>query len=305
MNNRDNIEIIVPSHGLFFKHIKNLGYNVVDPFYGRNVVLRILREIFFRFRLPLKSLFYNKKAICSNKTIILFESLITVDYLKWLHNRCLSSDMIIIYANKVGSSINPNKVGDWCVKWTYDKDDADKYNMHLYNGGIYFPQWKVEKKSPKYDVFYVGKDKNRLDRLRTIESEMNKYGAKTMFYITWERGWQKKNDGIHKPFLSYEKVLDYIGKSKAILHLIDGAQNGITLRIQESLLHKVKLVTDDASISTYDFYNPQNIFILGVDNMEDFPAFLESPYQEVESEFFNHAYFDQMIKEMIEVSLGK
>lgn len=301
--NKDNLVLIGQSHGWVYKYVKELNYNFKDSYVNCGLLLRIFREIVFRCNLPGKALFYNKDVICNDKVLLVNASLITHEYIKWLHDKCHNCKIILVYTNPVNPNYSPNFFLDsWCTKWTSDKDDAIKYNMHLFEGGGYFPQWKATKVAPIYDVFYIGKDKARLERLHQIERDMNDHGVKTMFYITWNRGWQKKKDGIHKPFLPYERVLDYIGKSKAILHLLDGAQNGITLRIQESLIHKVKLITDDVNITSYDFYNSHNIFILGKDDMNNLRAFLDSPYENVESDFFRHAYYDQMIEEVVENS---
>ena len=297
---KSDLLIIIPKHGFFYKYIANLGYQVCDPYYGNSIFFRIIREIFFRLRLPGKSIWYNKNAVLKIKYIVLFEPLLTADFIKWLLKKNPESKLILIYANKVNASISPNRIDRSLVDlWTFDKDDSERYNMHLYEGGMYFPQWVVNKQAPVYDVFYIGKDKNRLQNLRKIESDLQTHGARTMFYITWSRGWQKKDDGIHKPFLPYEKVLDYIGKSKAILHLLDGAQKGITLRIQESLIHKVKLITDDSSLVEYDFYNPHNIFILGKDDLNNLRNFLDTPYENVQSVFFKHVFFNQMVNDII------
>lgn len=303
---KNELLILVPEHGFFYKYISELGYQVCDPFYNNKIIFRLLREFFFRLKLPGRSLWYNKEVISEKKYIILYEPLLTADYIKWVYFKNANSKLILFYANPVKTSISPDTIDRSMIELvTSDKDDAKKYNMHLYEGGGYFPQWKVKKVKPEYDVFYVGKDKNRLQKLRDIESDLQLHGAKTLFYITWERGWQHKDDGIHKPFLPYEGVLDYIGKSRAILHLLDGAQNGITLRIQESLIHKVKLITDDKNIIAYDFYTPNNIFILGKDDLNGLRDFLDTPYEDVESDFFKHAFYDQMIEEVISYSIDK
>ena len=90
-------------------------------------------------------------------------------------------------------------------------------------------------------------------------------------------------------------MLNYLGKSRAILHLAEGAQHGITIRIQESLIHKIKLITDDRSIEKYDFYNPNNIFILGKDDLTGLRSFLDTPYKPITSSFLEHAFYDQLI----------
>ncbi len=300
MLDKKSIIIIDQSHGWLTKYIKELGFDFIDSYINHGLLFRVIRELFFRLKLPGKTLFYNKKVICNNKVLFIGESLITSEYLKWLKKKCLNCRLILLYQNPVKYCVSPNKIPDsLCEKWTCDKDDAQKYRMKLYEGGGYFPQWKVYKTEPIYDVFYIGKDKNRLNKLRDLEKQFNDKNIKTMFYITWERGWQNKNDGIHKPFLPYESVLDYLGKTKAILHLLDGAQKGITIRIQEALIHKIKLITDDETIISYDFYNPNNIFILGKDNLDNLKQFLDSPYIEMHSSFFSHAYYEQMIEEII------
>lgn len=297
---RNDILVVMPYGAWFASALKEAGFQVVCPYHGNVFFLRLIREFCFRLKLPLKTIWY-KGIDETYRYFFISASLITSDYIAWLKKNHPNVKIILFYINKVDEKkYNPFNIPETlCEKWTSDKDDAKKYHMHLYEGGGYFRQWRVNKTTPAYDVFYIGKDKNRLARLRKIEGEMNNHGIKTLFYITWERSWQKKDDGIHQPFLPYEGVLDYIGKSKAILHLLEGAQNGITIRIQESLIHKVKLITDDVNIVKYDFYNPNNIFILGRDDMNGLKEFLDAPYEDVKSDFFKHAYYDQMIDEIV------
>ena len=306
MNLYKDVLLILPRNGWLNNGLINEGYNLSFPYYGNSVIHRLIRDIHFKIKMG-QSIWYNKANISNYKYIFLSATLVTTDYIKWLKKKNPNSIIILVYNNIVNKkTCNPLSItNDYCIKWTCDIYDAKKYNMNFYNSGAYLRHWIVKKTIPVYDVFYIGKDKNRLEQLRQIEKEMNAYGVKTMFYITWERGWQKINDGIHKPFLPYEEVLSYIGKSRAILHLIDGAQNGITIRIQESLIHKVKLITDDKNIRSYDFYNPHNIFILGVDNMNDLRNFLDTPYEDVHSEFFKNAFYDQMIEYVVTSSKVK
>ena len=296
---KNDILVVMPQDSWLASALKEAGFQVDCPYYGNGFFLRLIREFCFRLKLPLKTIWY-KGIAKAYRCFFMSASLITPDYIAWFKKNHPNAMIILLFSNKVDEKkYNPFNIPETlCDKWTSDKDDAEKYHMHLFEGGGYFRQWRVNKTTPVYDVFYIGKDKNRLAKLRKIESEMNNHGIKTLFYITWERSWQKKDDGIHQPFLPYEEVLDYIGKSRAILHLLDGAQNGITIRIQESLIHKVKLITDDINIVKYDFYNPNNIFILGRDDMNGLKDFLDAPYEDVKSDFFEHAYYDQMIDEI-------
>lgn len=292
---KEQLLIILPEHAWTYKYIKELGYDLHSPYYGTHFIPRVFREIFFRLNLPGKKCWYKKLPQKDYEVIILYEALITKDYLRWVQKRYLTKRIIILYTNPV-SKRNSSILNQSNVEyWSCDEVDSKKYNMNLLTCGGYFPQWKIQKSQPEIDVFYIGKDKNRLNKLQEIENQLNANGVKTFFYITWERSWQKKQDGIHKPFLPYEGVLNYLGKSRAILHLAEGAQHGITIRIQESLIHKIKLITDDRSIEKYDFYNPNNIFILGKDDLTGLRSFLDTPYKPITSSFLEHAFYDQLI----------
>lgn len=296
MRDSSNIRFILPHHGWTYKFIKKEGFDVRDPYIGNALIPRIFREIFFRLNLPGKAIWYNKENLEHDKTIFIYESLIIPNYIKWIHDNTKNCRIILFYSNPVSASVNPNLIDDeWCEKWTVDTSDADKYGLRLYEGGGYFSQWTVDKKMPSIDVFYVGKDKRRLEKIQSLKKQFEDLGLKTYFHITAERGFQRKKDKYHQPFMPYEEVLKVMGKTRAILHLSDGCQKGITMRIAESLLHEIKLITDDKDIVNYDFYHPNNIFVLGLNDMSKLPGFLNLPYTHVESTFYERPYFEDMV----------
>lgn len=79
--------------------IKHYGYKIFTPYKGNGLLLRILREIWFRANLPGKSLWFRyAKPKTEYKAIILFDPLIQRDYIEWLH--CKSSHCRIILSNE-------------------------------------------------------------------------------------------------------------------------------------------------------------------------------------------------------------
>lgn len=294
--NKDNIRFIMPSHSLTFNDISKAGYEVKENYYGSRMPVRVLRELHFRLHLPLKRIWYNKVNKNFKGDIIVYENLIIPDYLKWLHDNNPHARIILFYENLSNARNNPRLIDDkWCEKWTADSNEASMYGMKFYSGGGYFEHWKVEKETPSIDVFYIGKDKNRIEKLDKLKEICDQNGISTYFYLVQDRSY-KKNDKSHHPFLPYSEVLKIIGKSRAILHLSEGCQKGITMRIEESLIHKVKLITDDADIMQYDFYNPHNIFVIGHDRWDDLKAFLNTPFVEVESTFYANAGFEDFVR---------
>lgn len=64
-----------------------------------------------------------------------------------------------------------------------------------------------------------------------------------------------------------EELAQAIRRSKAILDLGQGKQDGLSFRVYESLGYDRKLVTTSQDIVEYDFYDAQNIAIVNSDNL--------------------------------------
>lgn len=78
----------------------------------------------------------------------------------------------------------------------------------------------------------------------------------------------------------YKETLNIYSQSKAILEIIADGQKSSTMRPIEAGALGVKLVTNDKSIIHKDFYNDKNIFILGVDSLNNIGDFLNTPFDE-------------------------
>ena len=58
-------------------------------------------------------------------------------------------------------------------------------------------------------------------------------------------------------------------------------QTGLTRRPLEALFYNKKLITNNADIRRYNFYNPKNIFIFGIDSAESLKEFVKSPVDKI------------------------
>ena len=79
-------------------------------------------------------------------------------------------------------------------------------------------------------------------------------------------------------------MLNIESNSRALLDIVQPEQRGQTLRPIEALFFKKKIVTNNYSILEADFYNRENIFILGKDNIQDIQEFLKSDYKDLSSD---------------------
>lgn len=301
-----NTLFIIPLHAFFRSIIADSGLKTIPPYRGKNnVFLRVLREIHFRLNLPWKKLWYTP-INGSYENFFIIEGLMRPEYIEWLHGKYPDSKFVMFYMNKCNNATNPNKFRfEYLNLWTGDINDATQYGLNLCpNAGSYVKSWVVKKQKPEYDIFFIGKDKGgkRLGELMQLEETFRQIGLTTYFHIVAERKYERYKKPQYKGFMSYSESLKYLGKSKAILYLGFGSQECVTIRVQESLVHKIKLITDCSWIKKYDFYNPKNIFILGEDDMNKLPEFLNTPYVEVEASILKHIYFEDLAKEIINLS---
>ena len=131
------------------------------------------------------------------------------------------------------------------------------------------------------DVFFVGEEKgDRAERIQQIKDVLTKAHLRSDFHLIP----QKRRGKMKAAYMAYSDVIDHVKKSKAILELISDGQTGITQRPYEALMMKKKLITTSAEIKNYDFYCEDNVFILGERDPEELPAFLETPFKEIEAD---------------------
>ena len=139
--------------------------------------------------------------------------------------------------------------------WTFDFQDSKKYHIN-YNPQFYSNKLKIMNCSCLYDIFFIGRDKGRKNDLLKLEKEFHELGFTTFFSFL-----ENENDFI--PYLDYLKQMSFCS---VILDYNQKNQVGLSLRCMEALFFEKKLITNNVDIMNYDFYHPNNIFVLGVDD---------------------------------------
>ncbi|MDK2934960.1 MAG: hypothetical protein PWP27_2770 [Clostridiales bacterium] len=184
--------------------------------------------------------------------------------------------IIVWYWNPVDKCVGLDQFSDVdCEIWSFDEEDCARYGLK-YNTQYYFNNVSLKTIQDKFDVFFVGGDKGRIKDLVDIKQKFDNLGISSYFHITPTGRKHEVYKEIYKERISYTKVLDYISESKAILDYISEKQSGLTLRPLEALFFRKKLITNDKTIVNRDFYRKENIFILGKDDIENLPQFLNT-----------------------------
>lgn len=175
--------------------------------------------------------------------------------------------------------------------FTFDKNDADNYNVEFLP--LFYVPSTLAQCDPLYDcstvmTFYHEKFESLNAALSVLPNHLN-----NNFYLKIRDGlyflmirlfYRKRYQNIFKYFhlnsLKREEVMELFKNSKAIIDCPLPKQNGLTMRTFEVLSLKRKLITTNISIKTYDFYTPQNIYVID-DSKEMVPLeFLETPFDQ-------------------------
>lgn len=169
--------------------------------------------------------------------------------------------------------------------WTFDKEDAIKYNLK-YNPQFYSKDVILPESNVKYDIIFLGRAKNRKNEILELKEKFESMQLKCDFFII-------ENE---KECIEYDKYLKLISQSKAVLDYNQKSQIGLTLRPMEALFFEKKLITNNKDIVNYDFYNPKNIFILGIDDMKNIKEFINSDYEKVDQKIIDYYDFENWIQ---------
>lgn len=297
-----NQEYVLIRHSFsddFGKAMVQRGY-ICCPMYKKvkSFVHRTLRRICNKLHLPFERAWFDESVLDYDGKIVIFESLCTPTYVEWLRKKKPNADIVFWYWNIAKNTVSPDALNaKWCRKWSFSRLDCKEYGMK-FNPLPYFYELILEQQEIKYDIIFVGKDKGRLPVLLDLKETFEQKGLKVKFIISPTNSYTKNSE--YSPAISYMESVRLGMQSKAVLDYIEINNSGQSLRVVEALFQKEKIITNSILISDYDFYCPENIFILGRDNMEDLPKFLNTPYKEVDPKIVEQYEFDRVIKRFFE-----
>lgn len=247
-----------------------------------NIFFRKLRSLHFKLNLPLKQIWYGewKKFKKVYDTIIIFDYVLEKDIIKYVEKKT-DSRVIFWYWNSINRNSPKEFKSNRCEFWSFDKKDCKKYNLR-YNNQFYFPITS-KRKEILYDVSFVGMDKGRGKKLVELKKSLEERKVISKFIIVEDESSDRLYLDKHtvKESLQYDELIEIILQSRCLLDITKEKQSGITLRVLEAMFYSKKLITNNISILEYEFYDSENIFILGLDDISRIKQFINSPYKEV------------------------
>lgn len=196
--------------------------------------------------------------------------------LQWIRHRFKHNHLILWMWNPIDNTYKrrPSKVIDGLKMmnfdiYTFDAHDATKYGIGLKPQFTIIPERILNKENSScHDVYFLGQPKGRLQKLNDVKTKLEARGIECFFII------------VNGPsdYISYEDNIKHVCSSRCVLEICQPGQEGLTLRALEAILCKKKLITNNSTIKYADFYNKDNIFIIGEDSMNEMKSFTEKEF---------------------------
>ena len=245
-----------------------------------------------------------KTRINSYDLVFAIDSNISLTTLEWICRHRGNSKVILYFRNKLSHSNFKGKADELkqlpLEIWSYNIHDCEKYgfryNSQVINRELFDLQTDGE---PKYSACFVGSNKGRDETLSHIQELLQRSSSfGTYFYMPGDtkHEWNRCTTGAFLPYAEYLKIAS---ESLSIIDLVSSENKGLTFRPLEALFLGKKLITNYEEIIRYDFYRPQNIFILGKDSERDLSDFLSSTCIPVEKSIIDSYTTDFWIRRFI------
>lgn len=185
---------------------------------------------------------------------------------------------------------------------SFDPQDADENQGLEFRPTFFVNDYREVKDNPdgKNDICFIGTlHSNRHKIIKKIEKSFTDQGFKFYKYLYVPSPLVYIKDSIVKfPYISLSQVhfnpisvrdtVKVLNETKAIFDINYTAQKSLSTRAYEAMAARRKYITTNPEVKTYDFYNPNNIAVVDLNNIVLSRDFIETPFEPVPDEILYH-----------------
>ena len=231
---------------------------------------------------------------------IVFDQAFSISLIKCINAFNPKIKIIVYLWNPVFKNLsfikNLAKIKSYISIYSFDKNDCKKYGF-IFSPMIYNFDVNISDSDIEYDVVFVGYSKNRSSLLKELYLKLILMRKKLFFYVLDNVNIKEKMPfELHNSYLDYNIYKEAMKKSRALLDIVQENQIGLTIRSMEAMCYKKKLITNNRDIISYDFYNRNNIFVIGIDDIDKLDDFLKLPYKPIDQEIIKEYNFIDWVK---------
>jgi len=173
--------------------------------------------------------------------------------------------------------------------FSFEPRDVKEHGL-IFLPNFYSPDLVLNKKEqPFFDLSYVASYDDRLDILERILVSLRPLYLKTNINILATKTIVSKNKNEKSitwftDVLPRKETIRIMSESSILLDITQSKQEGLSFRIFEAMILEKKVITTNKSVTTYDFYNPDNIFVWQNENTIPSKEFFTTPYSPLADE---------------------
>lgn len=264
---KDTIIIFQKPELYFFPHFKDI---VFSPFGIPERSFRYLvYKVLYLLRLPCCSVFWGdwKKHIKEAEQVIIFDYGYQAGmetYIKKINPSC----RVYLFFWNIINERQRNHIlfTDKSAIYSTDKGCCEKYHLkynHIFYTRDYFRPYSAKHQE---HLFFLGVDKGRAKYIHALKKILERGGLVCDIRIVTksrDAAYRRElSDILIKTPLRYNEYCRELQKSGVLLDINQKGQTALTMRVLESIYFSKKLITNNADIVNYSFYNENNIFLL-------------------------------------------
>ena len=193
--------------------------------------------------------------------------------------------------------------------FVFDLEDyhlyKDRYANLLPCTNFYFDIPEEEATVNSKEVLYVGAYmKDRIQSLIRVVDALSQYDLTlniNLFYGRKTPPFFHPHITFFSKGLNYAQYLTLTKKATVLLDIKTVDHNGLSFRIFEAIKYQKKLITDNKSIKLYDFYHPNNFYVVENDLFEGLSDFLESDFVPLSEDIRQKYSFSNWVKNILEI----
>ena len=163
------------------------------------------------------------------------------------------------------------------------------------------------------DIFFCGTiHSDRYKIIKIIEKQCRHLGVRytgihylqSRFMYYFYKFFKREFGDADKDDFSFvatpaETLSQAVGRSKAVLDIQHPRQTGLTMRTIEMLGMRKKIITTNADIVNYDFYNPDNILFIDRNDPVIVADFIDTPFRSIPDEVWRKYGLEQWIHDVL------
>jgi hypothetical protein len=193
--------------------------------------------------------------------------------------------------------------------FVFDLEDYHRYRYQYPNllpcTNFYFDMPEESVSVNENEVLYVGVYiKDRIQSLIRVVNALSQYDLTlniNLFYGRKTPPFFHPHITFFSKGLNYAQYLTLTKKATLLLDIKTVDHNGLSFRIFEAIKYQKKLITDNKSIKLYDFYHPNNFYVVENDLFEGLSDFLESDFIPLSEDIRQKYSFSNWVKNILEI----